>query len=691
MIDGAGANAPRVTPLRIAVWCTCLLIVLAAGIVPHGVFETLSDSVFDAYQQYSPRGQLSEGIVVIDVDDDSLRRVGQWPWRRDQLARLIDAAAGARVIGLDILLTEPDRLSPAALLKDWPDLAPEVKAGVSALPQPDKVLAGSMAGVPVVLAAAAQSSGDDVPSPPVAMTPVFEAGTDPRPGLPHYPSVAWPLPEHIAASRGIGLVSALAEPDGVTRRVPLVLSVGPALLPSFAVEVLRVASGADRIDLHAFPSGSRVLVVADHRIEIDAAGRAWPQFGKHVATPSVSAWRVLGGEIPPSRFRDRIVLIGAGAAGLGDVIVTPLRQAEPGLLAQAQLIDSLLAGDVLRRPAAAKAMEVLFAVVLSAAALVFLGRVSDLSYGILFGAIAVAAVLGSYAAFRSVGLLLDWSFPLSALIAAILVALILRIGDEALARRRNERQLEGALLKAEAADHAKTEFLANASHELRTPLTAILGFSEIMSEEMFGPLLPKYAEYARDIHKTAKHLHAIISDILDLAVIDLGGRKPVEEWVDVPALVADCARMIPAMRGDHEKIRISMDFAPALPRLFADARMVRQMIVNLLSNAVKYSPAGGAVTIRAEICRDGGLCIAIRDCGPGIAAADIPYAMQPFGRLHSSKLAQAPGIGIGLPLTRSLCELHGGTLTLASDIGVGTEARLWFPSTRLLALAEPVS
>ena len=116
--------------------------------------------------------------------------------------------------------------------------------------------------------------------------------------------------------------------------------------------------------------------------------------------------------------------------------------------------------------------------------------------------------------------------------------------------------------------------------------------------------------------------------------------------------------------------------------------MVRQMLVNLLSNAVKYSPRGGKVAIRAEIIEDGGLSIAVRDAGPGIAAADIPYTMQPFGRLRSSKLAQAPGIGIGLPLTKAMVELHGGTLTLKSEVGVGTEARLWFPPSRLASPQE---
>jgi signal transduction histidine kinase len=689
MIDGTGTNAPRVTWSRVTIWITCLLVVLTAGIVPHGFFETSSNSVFDAYQRLAPQGRLAPQIVVVDIDDESLRRIGQWPWRRDQLARLIDHAAGARVVGLDILLTEPDRLSPEALLADWPNLAPAIKEAVSALPQPDAILARSMAAVPVVLAAAASTLEDDRPTPPVATTPIFEAGDDPRPGLPRYGSVAWPLPDYVTAARGIGLVSTLIEPDGVTRRIPAVLAVGPALMPSFAVEVLRVATHVSQIGLRSGPAGIRELEIGDHRVEIDAAGRAWPQLGKHMAAQSVSAYRVLDGEFPPSLFRDRIVLIGAGAAGLGDVIITPLGHAEPAIVAQAQFIDSVMAGDMLWRPPAVKAAEALLALTLGAAALVLLGRVADRPYGILFGGIALVMVLGSFVAFQTVGLLLDWTFPLAALVATMIAAFVLRIGDEARARRWNERQLTVALLKAEAADRAKTEFLANASHELRTPLTAILGFSEIMSDQVLGPLSPRYAGYARDIYKTATHLHAIITDILDLVVIDLGGKEPADDRVDVAALVTDCAHLIPVNRGVGDKIRVTTELAAPLPPMRADARMVKQMLVNLLSNAVKHSPRGGEVAIRAEICPDGGLGITVRDSGPGIAATDIAYAMQPFGRLRSSKLAQAPGIGIGLPLTKSMVELHGGRLMLNSEVGVGTEALLWFPPTRLAAAQEP--
>ncbi|HEY4264101.1 MAG TPA: CHASE2 domain-containing protein, partial [Micropepsaceae bacterium] len=394
--DAGLSSSARITRARVVIWVLCLLIILAAGIVPQGFFEISSNSVFDAYQQFSPSRVLPSPTILVDVDDESLRRVGQWPWRRDQIAQMIDAAAGARVVGLDILLTEQDRLSPKALLSDLPNIPPEIVQALSALPQSDAVLAKSLSRVPVVLAAAARTAGDDPSRAPVAMAPIFETGVDPRPAMPRYRSVAWPLPELVAASRGIGLVSEVSESDGVTRRMSVLLAIGPVLMPSFAAEVVRVASNAPRIVLLSGPAGGRELQIGDHRVALDTAGRVWPHLGKRPEGESVPAYRLIDGSIPPSFFRDRIVLMGVGASGLGNVSVTPLRQTEPPMAIQAHLIDSLMSGDVLWRPPMVKSMEVLFALALAAAALLLMGRISDLAYGILFGAIALVSIIGSF-------------------------------------------------------------------------------------------------------------------------------------------------------------------------------------------------------------------------------------------------------------------------------------------------------
>lgn len=688
MIGSGGIEAVRIRPIRVVIWVASLLCVLALGAVPHGFFETSANALFDFYARVGAPGAMSPDIVVVDIDDESLRRAGQWPWPRDRLAHLVDAAGGARVIGIDILLSERDRLSPASLLDQWPALPAEARQALAALPDTDALLAASMARVPVVLAAAARMTGDDRPATPIPVTPIFEAGAAPRRALPHFPSAAWPLPEFLTAACGVGLATVPPDADGVTRRIPLVLGVGPALMPSFAVDIARLAIKAPAIDLHTGSGGTPYITMDDHQIEMDGSFRAWPGLGRRMPSKLVPAYRLLDGSVDGSMFQDRIVLIGSGAAGIGDAIVTPRGDVESGLVAEAQIVDSILGDSVLRRPPFAKAGEVGLALVLAAIAIALLGRIPDRAYAALFVGVAILCLAGSFVALRTVGLLLDWTFPLAALVGTMLIAFTLRITDDARARRQKEHQLAVALLKAEAADRAKTEFLANASHELRTPLTAILGFSDVMAQELLGPILPKYRQYARDIHKTATHLHAIITDILDLAVIDLGGREPGDDPIDVAALLGDCANMMPMEQGGNGKVRIVSDIATPLPVLRADARMVRQMVVNLLSNAVKYSPRGADIVIHAGLDREGGLEIAVRDRGPGIAADDIPRAMQQFGRLRSARLAQEPGIGIGLPLTKSMIELHGGRLALSSEVGVGTEVVLWFPPSRLAPRTE---
>ncbi len=668
-------------PARLIAPLMCLFIVLAIAAPGDGIFETARDRVFDTYQRFDPVDRPQAKTVLIDIDAESLRRLGQWPWPRDRLAHLIDAAAGAKVIGLDLLLVEPDRTSPAAWAADRTDLPPDAKQALLALPVTDDALAASIAHAPVVLAAAADR---DEAGAPLArpITPVLESGADLRTDLQHYSAVAWPLPVLARNAAGIGLVSVLPEPDGVMRRLPAVEVLGGTLVPSFAVEMLRVATGTDHIGLSTTPLGDRVVSVGPLEVPADLSGRIWPRYGIGLRGHAIPAYRVLSGVVPPASFKGRVVLIATGAAGLADVMATPLHRSETGMMVEANLIESMLDGDTLRRPALAFTSEMLSALALGVAATLLIGRLTVRNYMLLFGGLAALLMLVSVLAFLA-GWLIDWSLPLTALAATMLVALAVRIRDETRARRQYALDLAAALLHAEAADRAKTEFLANASHELRTPLTAIIGFSEVMTMELFGPILKTYLDYSRDIHSSATHLLSIISDMLDLTVIDLGGRKPADDRIQVTHLAAECERMILA-RSTGRRVNLVTLMPDGLPMLLADARMVRQMLLNLLSNAVKYSPPDGEVVLAATIDAGGWLGLSVRDQGPGIPAAHLPLILQRFARLRTASLAQEPGIGIGLPLTKSMIELHGGKLEIKSEVAAGTEAILHFPPARLI-------
>ncbi len=258
-------------------------------------------------------------------------------------------------------------------------------------------------------------------------------------------------------------------------------------------------------------------------------------------------------------------------------------------------------------------------------------------------------------------------------------------------RTRELKEREAALLlakeQAEIANRAKSEFLANMSHELRTPLSAIIGFAEILLDERLRPKDPVQAEdYVKDIHSSGQHLLNLINDILDLSKIEAGNARLNETEIDLHAILANCQRLMAprAMSGELE-MTAKLPAAP-LPALYADPRMLKQILTNLLSNAVKFTPPGGRIEISARLDREGAYLLEIADSGIGIAADDIPKALARFEQIDGRHSRRFEGTGLGLPLVKALVELHGGRLSLESEVGVGTTVRVRFPESRTLQL-----
>jgi signal transduction histidine kinase len=245
-------------------------------------------------------------------------------------------------------------------------------------------------------------------------------------------------------------------------------------------------------------------------------------------------------------------------------------------------------------------------------------------------------------------------------------------------------RLSEAKLTAEGASRAKSEFLAHMSHELRTPLNAILGFAEVMRLELLGPLRqPRYREYVADIYNSAQHLLSLINDVLDMSRIEAGGLRLRDEAVELAEAAAHALAIVRPM-AEKNGVRLEpVDFAN-LPRLSADGRAVRQMLINLLGNAVKFTAAGGDVRLGAEIGAKGELALLVRDTGIGMTAREIADSIVPFVQVDSRLARRAPGSGLGLPITKRLIEMHGGELRLQSEPGKGTTAALIFPASRVI-------
>jgi signal transduction histidine kinase len=240
-----------------------------------------------------------------------------------------------------------------------------------------------------------------------------------------------------------------------------------------------------------------------------------------------------------------------------------------------------------------------------------------------------------------------------------------------------------ALAAAAQGSQAKSQFLAAMSHELRTPLNAVIGYSELMGLEPYGPLGDaRYLEYMRDIHASGSHLLSLINDVLDLARLDASRATLDEEGIDLGVLIDEALRSVAPQAGEGE-LKLSRSLPDGALQVLADRRRLKQVLLNLLSNAVKFTPSGGRVSVSVTEGA-GGLAIAVADTGIGIEAADIPTALERFGQIDSRLSRKYEGTGLGLPLAKQLVELHGGKLTIESELGVGTTVTVHLPQERIL-------
>ncbi len=282
------------------------------------------------------------------------------------------------------------------------------------------------------------------------------------------------------------------------------------------------------------------------------------------------------------------------------------------------------------------------------------------------------------------------SLAMAAMLALYLVVLLAALANgyagflDTVRTKVENQSLQTGLAQAALANQAKTEFLANMSHEIRTPLNAIIGFSEMISGEVLGPVgTSRYRDYANDIYDSGQHLLRIINDVLDMSKIGAGKLELHEHLVDVRTAVQTSIALV-TPRAVSAGVVLSAELPETLPLLMADELRVKQILLNLLSNAVKFTRRPGSATVAATVRSDGSLAIAVSDTGIGMTAAEIAIALEPFQQVDSDLARKYEGTGLGLPLTRGLIELHGGRLEIASTPGQGTTVTVIFP-----AIARP--
>lgn len=256
--------------------------------------------------------------------------------------------------------------------------------------------------------------------------------------------------------------------------------------------------------------------------------------------------------------------------------------------------------------------------------------------------------------------------------------------------RTDITDLVEAQTAAAEANRSKSEFLANMSHELRTPLNAIIGFADAIGHEVSGPIGNEtYEAYVSHIHQSGLHLLSLISDILDVSAVEAGRITLTPSEVDVPALITQCLTLV-RTRADDKGVKVGIDVPKSVNVLEADERRVKQVVINILNNAVKFTPPGGRIDVSVGLADDGGMVIAIADSGPGLSREEQHVAMSPFGRTRHALETAQEGTGLGLPLSKSLMEAHGGQLIMDSAPGQGCAVSLVFPAERVLKAVSPL-
>jgi adenylate cyclase len=412
------------------------------------VIDQLRNAVFDSYQRTLPRTYQPQPVRIVDIDEESLKRLGQWPWPRSEIARLVDRLGelGAVTVALDILFPEPDRMSATNLARLWregPDPGNEQTAfqqTLAHLPDPDATLAESLKRLPTVTAFVLSERGEG--QPPALKAGFANAGDDPLLFVAHFPHAITALPQIEAAAAGNGAVNYIADTGNIVRRAPLLLALNDKLYPSFAAEALRVAQGASSYTIKASgasreqnfgeATGITHVRIGQAIVPTDATGAVLLHDTGHVPQRFVPAWRVLEPDFDPTPIAGNIVIIGASAEAINDLKPTPTAALIPGVEIHAQVIEQILAGDYLRRPDWAVGAELVYLVVFGSLLIVTIRRVGALWSALIAIAFGGLAISLSWYGFSREGLLVDPFYP-------CVVALLVYLSCSLIGYLRSER------------------------------------------------------------------------------------------------------------------------------------------------------------------------------------------------------------------------------------------------------------
>ncbi len=473
--------------------CLAILIAFAAlRLADPGPIEELRARTFDTFQRIEPRVKTARPVTIVDIDERSLAKLGQFPWPRTRIADLVTELTrlGAVVIAFDIVFSEPDRLNPDVAAETFRNLDEETRAKLRALPSNDQVLADAMKKSRVVLGELGLPSAVTDLDKSLPVTGLAMLGEEPQPFMLDFPGLLRNVDvlEHAAAGRGLFTIK--PERDGIVRRVPMIMLAQSATMPSLSFEMLRVATGTDTIFIKADKAGIQSIGVKGFQIPTDRNGQLWVHFARNDPTIYVSALDVLQGRMAPEKIARKLVVIGTSAVGLNDIKTTPVSAATPGVEIHAQVLESALTQGLLSRPNSAIVAELGAALVFGLLVIVFapmFGPATLAAVGALFATLLIGTSWYFYSQQR---LLIDFTYPLLST-TAIYLTLIFSSFVREQAQRRQIRSAFGQYLSpalVEQLAHSPEKLvLGGEEREMTIMFSDVRGFTSISESYKHDP------------------------------------------------------------------------------------------------------------------------------------------------------------------------------------------------------------
>jgi adenylate cyclase len=466
-------------------FCAGLLIAFAAlRIADPAALEEIRVRTFDSFQVLEPRVKTIRPVVIVDINDKSLEKFGQWPWSRTLIADMVTnlTKLGAVVIAFDVIFAESDRLNPDIAADTFRNLDEETRAKLRALPSNDRLFADAMRHSRVVLGESGLSTVRRDVDKTLPVTGLAMLGEDPQRFMFQFPGLLRNTPILEEAAAGRGLFTIRTERDGIVRRVPMIMQAQGATMPSLSFEILRVATGTDTIFIKSDPAGIKSIAVKGFEIPTDRNGQLWVHFAPHDSSIYVSAADVLEGRVAPEKIARKLVLIGTSAVGLLDIKTTPIDPIMPGVEIHAQVLESALTHGVLSQPNYGIAIEFCAALVLGILVIIFvpmLGPVTLGAVGALFASLLIGTSWYFYTQHR---LLIDFTYPLLST-TAIYLSLIFTSFVREQAQRRQIRSAFGQYLSPalieQLAQSPERLVLGGEEREMTIMFSDVRGFTTI--------------------------------------------------------------------------------------------------------------------------------------------------------------------------------------------------------------------